>query len=67
MPEVLLIRPIEIGALERHFRDALEGMLTSLGLAGAVPTVTDNRAWHPMDHTEPPHCPYVDSTVRSVE
>jgi len=67
MPEVLLIRPIEIGALERHFRDSFNGMLASLGLGGAEPTVAENRTWHPMDHTEPPYCPYVDSTVLWVE
>jgi len=67
MPEALSIRPIEIGALERYFRDAFDGMLAAVGLDGATPTVTEDRAWTPMDHAEPPYCPYVDTSVRSAE
>lgn len=66
MSDSLPIRPIEIGALERYFRDAFDAMLGALGLGGETPAVSEDRAWHPMDHTEPPYCPYVDSTVRSA-
>ena len=67
MPDALSIRPIEIGALERYLRDAFDKMLAAVGLDGATPTVTDDRAWTPMDHAEPPYCPYVDTSVRSAE
>lgn len=62
----LPIRPIEIGALEQFFRDSFDRMLAAVGLEGAETAVTENQAWHPMDHTEPPYCPYVDSSVRSA-
>lgn len=48
------IRPIAPDALAEVFRELLAALATD------PVTTTTAREWTPMDHAEPPYCPYVD-------
>jgi hypothetical protein len=63
----LAIEPIDPGALAQRMRDWMPVLLAHAGIPHLRLTHTDDRTWTPMDHTVPPDCPFVDSTVWAAE
>ena len=57
---------VGVGALYGELRTLLPGLVADLGLDSSAITVRTDRHWHPMDGSQPPDCPFADSTVHEL-
>jgi len=58
---------VEIAVLVSELAQSLPAIAADAGIAGATVETEEKRDWMAMDRAFPPHCPFVDTIIHSIQ